>query len=107
MAGEFRDALIWHMRKNDTKIADLVRVTGISRDVVNKLVARSTSSTTVEKALLIAAYYGKSIEHFMRCDEADAERPLLTLVNLLRPEEERLLEAQIRGIIERRHAAGR
>lgn len=99
MSGEFRDAFIWHMEKHETPIADLVRATGVSRDVINKLIARPQSSTVVENAILIAAFYGKSLNAFIAREEPSNEGRLAALFSLLEPEERRLLEAQMRGLI--------
>lgn len=95
----FRDALIWHMKRENTKIADLVTATGISRDVINKLLAREGSSTAVENAILVCAYYGKTLEEFLRMQDGEPSRRLAALAGLLLPDEEKLLEAQVRGIL--------
>lgn len=99
MASDFRNALLWHMDKNETKIADLVKSTGISRDVINKLRSRENSSTTAENAMLIASYYGKSLEQFVRCEDVSHENALAALADLLRPDEAAMIEAQLRGIL--------
>ena len=99
MAYDFRNALVWHMDKEGTSISDLVSETGVSRDVINKLRARPESSTTVENAMLIAAYYGKTVNQFISLEETDADDAARSLVELLTPEERRLLEAQMRGLI--------
>lgn len=100
----FRTALLWHMEREGTKIVDLVNATGISRDVINKLLAREGSSTVVENAILVSAYYGKTLDQFLRMEDPDASRPLAALTALLLPDEAQLLEAQIRGILARRGA---
>ena len=100
MSGDFRRALMWHMDRHQTAIADLVRETGVSRDVINKLKAREDSSTTAENAMLIAAYYGKSVNDFMNLRETDETDRLRALFDLLSPVERRLLEAQMRGLID-------
>lgn len=102
MADDFRRALIWHMDKHRTSIADLVRATEVSRDVINKLRAREGSSTTVENAMLIAAFYGKTVNDFVALREVDSAERFAALLALLRPEERRLLEAQIRGLLHER-----
>lgn len=102
MADDFRTALIWHMDQDNTKIADLVRETGVSRDVINKLIGRDNSSTSAENAMLIAAYYGKTVNQFVARVPVDADDRLHTLYGLLRPEERRLLEAQMRGLVSQR-----
>ncbi|MDO6587358.1 helix-turn-helix transcriptional regulator [Salipiger sp. 1_MG-2023] len=101
MAHDFRHAFIWHLDRHGTKLSDLVNETGVSRDVLNKLKARENSSTTVENAMLIAAYYGKSISDFIALKDADEASAARALFDLLTPEERRLVEAQIRGILRR------
>jgi len=90
---------MWHMERHDTKIADLVRDTGVSRDVVNKLKARPESSTDVENAMLIAAYYGKTVNEFIARKEVTEVSRTEALLGLLSPEEHRLLQLQIRGLL--------
>jgi hypothetical protein len=102
MADDFRSAFLWHMEQHQTKIADLVKEAGVSRDVINKLIGRASSSTSVENAMLIAAYYGKSVNQFVACAPADASDRTKALLDLLRPEERQLLEAQIRGLVYQR-----
>ena len=99
MGNDFRTALEWHMERHDTKIADLVTATGVSRDVLNKLRARPNSSTTVENALLIASYYGKTVNQFIACDDVSPSDQLHTLIDMLPPEERRIVVAQIRGML--------
>jgi transcriptional regulator with XRE-family HTH domain len=101
MSGSFRNALIWHMERDETKVTDLVKGSGVSRDTINKLLARENASTSVENALLIAAYYGKTVEQFIQKDDS-AENHLAALSELLQPDEVRMLEAQVRGLIAQR-----
>lgn len=102
MNGSFRDALIWHLDSTQTRVADLTRATGVSRDVINKLLNGSSRSTAVENAILIAAYFGKSLEQFIRRDDTEPHESLAALTELLTPDEERLLAAQVRGILAQR-----
>lgn len=99
MDAPFRNALLWHMEQNNTTIADLVNETGVSRHVVNKLKARPNSSTDVENAILIAAYYGKTVNEFIAKKEATDLSRTSALLELLSPEEHRLLQLQIRGLL--------
>lgn len=102
MANDFRSALLWHMEKNGTTIAELVSRTGVSRDVINKLKAREDASTTVENAMLIAAFYGKSVNQFIMKQDVSEQERIQNLFNLLQPEEAQLLAAQIQGVIAQR-----
>lgn len=99
MKGRFREALLWHMEQEGTGVTELSRATGVSRDAINKIIARENSSTDAEKAMLIAAYYGKDLGEFMNLRDPGAENPIAALAELLTPDEARLLEAQIRGLL--------
>lgn len=107
MDRDFRTALEWHMERDGTTIADLARKTGVSRDIINKLLGRGRdvqkkSSTAVENAILIAAYYGKTVEQFINMDEGASVSRLNSLAGMLSSDEAELLEIQARAILQRR-----
>ncbi|MEP0190051.1 MAG: hypothetical protein ABJE00_06510 [Erythrobacter sp.] len=107
MDRDFRTALEWHMDRDGTTIADLSRKTGVSRDIINKLLGRGRevkkkSSTAVENAILIAAYYGKTVEQFINMDEGASVSRLRSLAEMLSSDEAELLEIQARAILQRR-----
>ena len=104
MTVTFREALVWHMDREQTKIVDLAKASGVTRDVINKLLARPQASTTPENALLIAAYYGKNVNQFMNLETVDRAQTLVTLFGLLLPAEQQLVSAQIEGILRNRSA---
>ncbi len=104
MADDFRSALLWHMEQHGTTTAELVAKTGVSRDVINKLKSRTNSSTTVENGMLIAAFYGKTLNDFVSREESSSSSRLMALFSLLEPGERQLLEAQIRGLLAQRGA---
>lgn len=93
---------MWHMNRYGTKIVDLVNATGVSRDVFNKLKAREGSTTSVENAILIAAYYGKTVNQFIDCREVSAADQAQNVFDLLPQEDQRLLHAQILGLLRAR-----
>lgn len=102
MLRDFRTALLWHMEHHNTSITDLVDGSGVSRDVINKLKARADSSTTVENAVKIAAYYGKSVNQFLALREVTQEERIATLLELLPQEVQRLLAVQLEGLLRHR-----
>lgn len=99
MGSDFRQALLWHMDRHATSIAELVAATGVSRDVINKLKAREGSSTTAENAMAIAAFYGKSVNDFVQRRPSTPDGRIAALLDLLEPGERQLLEQQIQGIL--------
>ena len=96
MIGDFRHALLRHMEEHGTAISDLVAATGVSRDVINKLKAREKSSTTVENGMLIAAFYGKTVNQFVSMQETTEADIIASLFGMLEPRERQLLAKQMR-----------
>lgn len=99
MADDFRRAFISHVEEHGTSLAALARDTGVSLDVLKKLKTRATGSTTAENAMLIAAYYGKTVNQFVVGQEVSLNDKLGNLLQLLSPEERRFVEAQMLGLI--------
>jgi hypothetical protein len=91
------------MESDGTKIAKLVKATGVSRDVINKLKGRDGSSTTAENALLIAAFYGKTVNQFVALEPVTPDDAAMNLLGLLLPEERRILAAQMLGMVSQRN----
>ena len=100
----FRDALNRHIEENGTKIAKLSRDTGVSRDVINKLKSGVNQTTSAENAMLIAAYYGKSLEEFMLSDLPAGNRGLSPVMALLQPDEVEIIDTLIQGFLKKRGA---
>ena len=98
----FRDALVWHMDRAGVTIPELAKGTGVTKDTIKKLRTRPDASTIVVNAVLIANYFGMSVERFLRMEPETNESQLKELAELLLPEEERLVEAQVRGILRAR-----
>lgn len=99
MADDFRRAFLRHIDEHRTSMADLARATGVSLDVLKKLKTRPTGSTTVENGLLIAAFYGKTVNQFVTGEPLSEDDRLQNLLSMLTPSERQLLEAQMLGLI--------
>lgn len=99
MGNTFRDALLWHMDAHSVGPTELATATGVSLDAIKKLRGRGTAQTATENAILIAGYFGKSVEQFMKAGETKPGQTLSELTCLLTPEEERIIAAQIQGLL--------
>ena len=99
MSESFREALLWHIEQHNTNVTHLAKATGVSRDAINKLRAREGSTTTVENALMIAAFYGKTVNQFVNREPAPQEDIIQALIGLLSDAETRELATQIRSIL--------
>lgn len=70
--GVFRSAFMAAMAAQNVGISEIVAETGVSRDVINKLIARPSSSTSVENAVALAAFFGMSVEDLMASTSSEA-----------------------------------
>lgn len=102
MGERFRDALIWHMERHGTTIAELSKGSGVSADVIKKLRTGHSQSTDVEKAIALASFYGKQVEAFIRQDAPAEDAAMSVLASLLTEPERRLLVEQIRQLLDAR-----
>lgn len=96
------DALEWHMEKHGTRIVDLVRNTGVKRSVINKIIRRENRTSSYDNVLLLASFFGKSVNDFIAKKEPSDDERLMALVELLNPAEAKILEAQVSGILRSR-----
>jgi len=106
MSESFREALLWHMNKHGTRMTDIVRATGVSNDVLKKFRTRENYSTTVENGILIAAFYGKTVNQFVNRELASEQDIIQALVGLLSDTEQRELATHIRSILSNRKLEG-
>lgn len=71
--GSFREALLARLAAEGLTIAALARGTGVSLDALKKLSARDGASTSVETAILIADFFGETVNEFMSHRAAKSE----------------------------------
>jgi hypothetical protein len=68
--------------------------------IIKKLRTRPGSTTNAEAGAKIAAYYGKTLDQFLRCEDAASEEDsFIALVGLLSDSEREILLRQVRGMI--------
>jgi hypothetical protein len=101
MAETFYDALIWHMKTHRTKIADLAKGAGVSEGVIKQIRHRPGGGTGAVNGAKIAAYYGKTLDQFMRgeAQSPNDEDAFVAMVSLLTDDEREILVRQVRGMI--------
>lgn len=93
---------MWHMEQGKVSIQELADATGVTTDTIKKLRIRPDGSTSVANAVLIAGYFGLSVERFISMDPPDQEGRLKELSDLLLPDEQRMIEAQVLGVLRAR-----
>jgi len=98
----FREALLWHMQQHKTTIAALSKGSGVTSDVIKKIRSRDGASAKAEDAWRIASYFGKDLQQFIRREEPRDDQAFRSLLALMTPQEKRVLEAQMRAMLEAR-----
>ena len=76
-----------HVDATETSVAAVARATGISKGQLYKLYQGAAKSTNCEDAVLIANYFGKTVEDFIETAPDPALTAVLTLLRGLSPEE--------------------
>lgn len=99
---DFRDALLWHMTQHQTTIAALAKGSGVSADVIKKVRSREGASAKAEDAWRIAAYFGKELPQFIRCEDVPQDQELRSLYALLETQEKKLAAAHMRAMLQTR-----
>lgn len=99
VTGTFNAALIWHMDRHSTGVAELSRATGVSLGAIKMMRSRPDATTGAENAVALSRFYGKTVADFIACRESPSVDELARLLDLLTVEERAMLEAQVRGLL--------
>ena len=102
MEQSFGDALKWHMDRDGTTVARLTQATGVTRSVVDKLLSRQGTTTGADNAMLLAAYWGKTVNQFVTLTPVNDFQKFENLLELLQPSERQVLLAQMAGMLRAR-----
>jgi transcriptional regulator with XRE-family HTH domain len=91
MSKTFRDALIEMLEQTKMSVAELARVSGVSKDQLNKLRQRDTAKTNVEDARKIASAFGKTLDNFIGHPISKDDVDLAKVLSQLEPSERQFL----------------
>ncbi len=91
MTKTFRDALIEMLEQTKMSVAELARVSGVSKDQLNKLRQRDTAKTNVEDARKIASAFGKTLDNFIGHPISKDDVDLAKVLSQLEPSERKFL----------------
>lgn len=98
MDTRFREAFIEHVRQHGAKVAVLERSTGVPRSIINKLLRRENKTTSVEHAIALAGFFGKTVDQFIQGSEPDIKSSVTSLLTFLSDDELGMLRDQIKGL---------
>ena len=98
MTRSFRTALLDALERTETTMAELSRATGVSEEQIKKIKQRENASTNVDDAVLIAHYFGMTLDEFIEDRTAAARVESVELYMQLTPQERDLLAAAASGL---------
>lgn len=105
MRKRFRDALIEHCERTKTSLSAVSNATGVSYEQLKKLRQNKSKSTNVDDAVLIANFFGLSLDEFIGDDTPQKREEILRLYSQLETSERDLLLAAARGFLSQHQAA--
>jgi transcriptional regulator with XRE-family HTH domain len=93
----FRQALLDACDRTQTSLRAVANSTGVSYEQLKKLKQGKSQSTNVDDAVLIANFFGMSLDEFLGDDTHQKRDEILDLYSRLAPQERELLLAAARG----------
>ena len=100
----FREALIARLDLTGMPAAELARRTGVSKTIIDKLRQRRVEVTNVNDAVLIARFFGQSVEDFMGIRSSPGKRGVIDEITLelsaMPPNLQKVALAQLRALRE-------
>jgi len=97
MAKTFREALLDHLARTHTPLAEVARGAGVSYEQLKKVSQRTQARTNVEDAMAVAAYFGMTVNEFLDDELAQGRLDAADLWLRLTPQERDILRAAARG----------
>lgn len=96
----FREALIERLNITGLTVAELARRSGVAKSQLDKLRQRKVDTTNVHDAVLIARFFGQSVEDFMGLRKrADRSDEVADLIQILPHNHKEIILAQVRAVI--------
>ncbi len=91
MMKSFRDALLQGLQEKKVSVAEVARVTGVSKDQLHKIKQGKSRSTNVDDAVKIADYFGQSLDQFLSDSDIEQDAEIAELLMQLEPSERQFL----------------
>lgn len=98
MTKMFREAFLEALESTNATIAEIARVTGVSKDQMHKIKQGSSKSTNVDDARKIAKYFNKSLDEFLDDQESLVRSEITHLWSQLSEAERDFLLKAARGV---------
>jgi hypothetical protein len=96
----FREALIERMELTGVGAAEISRRTGVPKGVIDKLRQRRTDVTNVYDAILLARFFGQTVEDFIGLRRKPGKiDEIVEMIALLPPDLRDVIHAQIRAAV--------
>ena len=95
---KFRDALVAHFERTGVTAAELSRRTGVAKTQIDKLRQGKATTTNVDDAILIAEFFGKTVNDFVSATAPSRIDRIVEIVSALSQSEQEFLLRQIESL---------
>jgi plasmid maintenance system antidote protein VapI len=99
MRKTFSEALVDHLTKHGTRVTDIARATGVSKEALYSLKYGKTQNMTVDDAVKVAAFFDETVEEFMGLSSAQVRDSFYQRLSQLSDRERAILEAAITAFL--------
>lgn len=106
MDKKFREAFLDKVEQENLKIAVIARDAGVSKDMLNKFKQGRTQSINVDDAILVARYFGQTVNEFIGEDRPTLDDQLAQRLAKLSEKERQILIASLEAILASRQEGG-
>jgi hypothetical protein len=96
----FREALLRHMDAASIGATRLAAETGVSKQVIDKLVQRRADGVKVDDAIRLAKFFGKTVNQMVGAEITESDQARIAAIATMLTDDERgLVLAQLEGLL--------
>lgn len=98
MENKFRKAFLRHLSETNLKVTDVAKGARVSKDQLNKLKQGKSQSINVDAAVLVARYFGETVNEFIGEERPALHSSLIQKLGMLTEREQRVLVASLNAL---------
>ena len=106
MRKNFREAFIEHLERTGAKVTEVAAATGLNKDSLYALKRGTTMNMNVKDAILVAQFFGETVEEFMGIGPRALRDTLIDQISQLTDSERQIFEASLKAVLAARDHGG-
>lgn len=99
MRKNFREAFIEHLDRTGAKVTEIAAATGLNKDSLYALKRGTTMNMNVKDAILVAKFFGETVEEFMGVVPGALRDSLMDQISQLSDSERQIFEASLKAVL--------